>query len=428
MARFNLNLRDANSPTESVIHLIVRWNNNKLVIPTNLRIHPKFWDKDSQRAKKTKSFPEHPEFNIRLNEILARAERAFNRIHEDIENTPSIEEVKEEIIQRVSGNPTKQKVELFDFIEKFIQESVGKVNHRTEKVYSKTTILSLKRTFELLKEFKRHNKRKVSFSSIDLNFYFEFTQFLTKDLNFSINSIGKHIKNLKTFMNSATERGYNSNLFFRSKSFRVITEKSEKIYLRETEIEQLLKLDLAKNPKLDRVRDLFIVGCWTGLRFSDFSNIQPENIKGDFIEITTKKTAEEVVIPIHPIVKKIIKKYSDITKNSLPPSISNVKMNLYLKELGKLVDSFHSEETSSITKGGFLVSKNKKKYELLTTHTARRSFASNLFLDGVPSETIRKITGHKTEKAFLQYLKITPQESAKILKLHWERKNNLKAV
>lgn len=92
------------------------------------------------------------------------------------------------------------------------------------------------------------------------------------------------------------------------------------------------ELERAKNPfsfphflHLDRVRDLFLVGCWTGLRFSDFSRIAPENIKGDFIEIETQKTAEPVVIPIHTTVKQIMKKYKGKYPNSLPPAISNEK-------------------------------------------------------------------------------------------------------
>lgn len=104
------------------------------------------------------------------------------------------------------------------------------------------------------------------------------------------------------------------------------------------------------------------------------------------------------------------------------------KTNKYLKELGEMVESFHAKTSASITKGGVNISKNYKKFELITTHTARRSFASNLYLHGLPSSTIMKITGHRTEKAFMRYIKITPNENAKILQLHWQKKHALRVA
>ena len=96
----------------------------------------------------------------------------------------------------------------------------------------------------------------------------------------------------------------------------------------------LAEYDLTEKPRLDRARDLFLVGCWTGLRFSDFNDIRPKNIKGDFIEIKTQKTGETVVIPIHSALKNIMEKYAGKTENSLPPSISNDKLNEYITHRG----------------------------------------------------------------------------------------------
>ncbi len=118
-------------------------------------------------------------------------------------------------------------------------------------------------------------------------------------------------------------------------------------------------------------------------------------------------------------------KYKGKTPNSLPTKISNVKMNQYLKELSEYIESLHVESSSSITKGDKKPFITKPKFELVTTHTARRSFATNLYLDGIPSFNIMRITGHRTEKAFLRYIKITPNESAKILQLHWKNKDKV---
>lgn len=103
---------------------------------------------------------------------------------------------------------------------------------------------------------------------------------------------------------------------------------TEAIYLNEDELNELLMLDLSENKRLEKVRDLFIIGCWTGLRFSDLSVLQMNNFKGDFLEVEMEKTGDKVSIPIHHTVKGIMQRYE--TENHLPRALSNQKMNLYL--------------------------------------------------------------------------------------------------
>ncbi len=147
---------------------------------------------------------------------------------------------------------------------------------------------------------------------------------------------------------------------------------------------------------------------------------------GEFIEIKTQKTGREVVIPIHPMVRSIMAKYENIADNSLPQAISNQKMNEYLKELGEQA-KLNEVIQKGRTTGGVPITHNHKKHELITTHTARRSFATNLYNMGVPSLTIMGITGHKTEVNFFKYIKITPKEHAIKLRDLWHREQ-LKVV
>ncbi len=440
MAKFNFNLREPESEGETAIHLIVRWNNNRLVFPTKERIDPKFWEtgkkkRNFQRATETKQFPTYPEFNARLKKIKGDAEDIFRRFENDNEHRqPTVEELRELLYNKFNPSSDNGKKDLFSFIEKYIEEAKSRINDKTGRAYSAGIIHAYNNTLGILRDFKKLKGKRIDFNTIDLDFYHNFSEYLTKVKGFANNTIGGHIKRIKTFLNEATERGLNTNLAYKSKRFKVITEDTDSIYLNEKELDAIYQLDLSDNPRLDRVRDLFLVGCWTGLRFSDFSTIKSQNIKGDFIEIETQKTAEPVVIPIHSTVKQIMKKYKGKYPNSLPPAISNVKMNAYIKELGKiekleeLAKSLHAQTSTSITKGGVNISTNHKKFELITTHTARRSFASNLSLAGLPSSTIMKITGHKTEKSFMRYIKITPNENAKILQLHWRKKQKLQVV
>ncbi len=445
MAKFNFNLKEAqlniDSPTETPILFIVRWDNKKLVYYTGETINPKFWQFDKTKdnyQRATRKFTSYHELNSRLNSISANAERLILNFESNNKRQPTIEELKELFINaNLNGKekgqePKETKLDLFGSIERFISDSKTRTNDNTGKPLNEVTIRIYKRSRDLLLEFNKKRKKKIDFSNIDLDFYYDYTAFLTTTKKFSTNTIGKHIRTLKIFLNDATERGLNNSFAYKSKRFKIQGEKTESIYLNEKELQEIYELDLSYVPRLDRVRDLFLVGCWTGLRFSDFSTIAPENIKGDFIEIETQKTKNKVTIPIHPTVKAIMNKYKESSVNSLPPSISNAKMNEYIKEFAKEVTSLKETITSkTYTKAGLNVTENLNRYKLITTHTARRSFATNLYKDKVPAYTIMQITGHKTEKAFLSYIKVSNDEHAKILELHWKEKeyrNNLKAV
>jgi len=152
-----------------------------------------------------------------------------------------------------------------------------------------------------LKNFSELKRYKLTFDTINLDFYDLFKNYLfnKKLLN---NTVGKHIKNLKTFLNIATEKGINENLVYKNKLFKAIEEDVEHIYLTDEELELLRICDLQHKPYLDRVRDLFLIGCHTGLRFSDFTQLKEENLfqKGNRFEfkVITQKTNEKVVIPV----------------------------------------------------------------------------------------------------------------------------------
>ena len=271
-----------------------------------------------------------------------------------------------------------------------------------------------------LNEFKKISKRPINFDTIDLEFYNDYKDYLTNKIKLSANTIGKHIQTIKLIMNEATEAGYNTNLAFRSKKFVVLREDAQNVYLTEDELRKIEGLDLSISPRLDRVRDMFLVGCHTGLRFSDFSILKPNQIKDGFIETTQIKTGGAVVIPVHDVVKNILAKYN----GQLPQAITNQKFNKYIKDVVKLVDELKVEVDITSTKGGKSITVRSQKCELISTHTARRSFATNQFRAGLPSLTIMSITGHKTEKAFLKYIKVTPSEHAQIMKDHWEKRKN----
>lgn len=208
--------------------------------------------------------------------------------------------------------------------------------------------------------------------------------------------------------------------------FKVVSEETDAAYLTPEELKDIYDLDLTSVPRYERIRDLFIVGCWTGLRYSDWSKVQQQNIfNRDYMRIKTTKGERLIVIPLHHYVKAILEKYNYI----LPKVISNQKLNDYLKEIGKLAQ-LDDKISTTMTKAGSRVSSTHHKWEKVSTHTARRSFATNMYNIHVPSLTIMAITGHKTERSFLRYIKVNQEQHAiKLLKI-WNEDNlvHLKAV
>jgi site-specific recombinase XerD len=405
----------------------------KYYIPES--INPKFWNKENQRAKETQKFREYPEFNARLNSIANDINNVYRRYLNDNNN----EIPSPELLRRLLDKEVKKKVpvknEQKSFIELFKEiidqcKKGVRLNARTGKPIGRNTYKTYETVYNHLSNFAASRKKPVTFNTIDLEFYKDYTEYLIKKIKLSSNTIGKHIEVIKYILNEATEMGLNTNLAFKSKKFKSIKEKVDSIYLTTNEIQAIASLDLSENKRLESVRDLFIIGCYTGLRYSDFSILSPDHIKNGFIETTQTKTTDPVVIPVHEEVKAIIDKYN----RQLPRAISNQKMNDYLKEIGRLKlkgkqePVLNTKVSKSVTKGGVKVVKTYHKYDLISSHTARRSFATNEYLAGTPTITIMAITGHKTEKAFLSYIKLTPSEHAKLLKQHWQKRNNLKAV
>ena len=162
-----------------------------------------------------------------------------------------------------------------------------------------------------------------------------------------------------------------------------------------------------------------MIGCRTGLRYSDYSDLKPHNFTNDgYLERIQSKTKDKVVIPIHPRVKFLIEKYN----GKLPTAISNQKTNDYLKEIGKKVEELHTKISKTSSKGGMEVTASLNKYQCITSHTARRSFATNEYLAGTPLLSIMSITGHKTEKSFMKYIKLSSREHAKVLQMNWDKR------
>lgn len=412
MANITFKLRTLKSANAQIIYLVYRFGRNeKLVYSTGLKIEPKYWNEKKMRVRDMSEALEKDTINNRLNELQVLSDTFITK--ETAQTKEITKDTFRSFLDSVINPPKNNTDTLHGFIVDFIEQSNKRVWGRTGKIVGVKTQLSYKRTLKYLEKYELKTKRTLDFKDLGLDFYNKYTTFL-QTFGLSVNTIGREIKTLRIILNEAKKKGKELNRDFLNGCFIVTKEESESIYLNESELRLLYEYDFNSNKKLDKVRDLFLVGAWTGLRFSDFTRITKDNISDGVIRIEQQKTNKSVSIPLHPVVLEIWNKY----EQSIPKTISNQKFNDYIKEVCQVV-GINDYEHKAITKGGVRQSKRFEKWELVSSHTARRSFATNLFLSGFPALSIMQITGHKTEAAFMKYIKVTPEQHAKLLQAHW---------
>lgn len=247
-------------------------------------------------------------------------------------------------------------------------------------------------------------KKDTTFADVDYKLYSSILKAF-RDRGLRENTIGTHIGILKAVMNEAYKQGLHNNLAF--KDFAKPKEPVDTIYLTQDELNKIKALDLPE--RLTKARDLFLVGCYTAMRYSDYSRITPDWIKGDTLQFTEKKTNNRNIIPLSENAKVIIERYEGV------PKLSETKLNIYIKEICQRA-SIDDLVNISYTAGGQKTYEQKYKWELVSTHTARRTGATLMIKAGAPVAWVMKLTGHKSEASFWKYVRLSSEEYAQLTK------------
>lgn len=399
MFSVNVRTKTPNKKGESLIYVNIHYYNNRFAYSTGEKIDRKDWDFEKQRTKK--SYSDSTGLNKYLNDLVSKIQETFND-YKRKGIIPTVDQFKESLEKDNQTNPQPQ-TNFFQDFDNWLDEVSPKVGATTQRAY--------KQFITHLKAWSKSTRNPITYESFNESFYNRFfLKYLIEKKKMKNNTVSKHIGTMKTFLNYATRNGMNENRSF--EGFQRMNVLTDAIYLTEVELGILFNKDLSNNPKLNRVRDLFLIGCFTGLRFSDFTQIQPENIKQTadgrrYIALNQKKTGGKVVIPLKWEVLQIL----DRNGGNPPKGISNQKMNEYLKDLGQLVE-FNDNELVIEKRGKKQTETTKARWDMISTHTARRTFATNAFLNGIPSRQIMKITGHTTEKNFNRYIRISALDNA----------------
>lgn len=377
---------------------------------TKFKIHPKYWDDENQRVRNMTDVSEiRDNININLTSFKNFALKTLSDY--DFYDLSKIKkELKKDIDIYFGKTSEKKELTFYTFSEQFIEQSKNRIIDNTGRTLSKRTTAEYKKTLELLKDFEKKYRYAIHFESIDMNFYNLFVEYL-ESLDFGVNTIGKFIKQVKVFMNAATEANINTNLIFKNRRFIKPTTQSVQVYLNEAELKKIIELNLTQHHKLNHARNLFIIGAYTGLRVSDYNRLSKSNIYENngirFIKLTVQKTGKPIRIPIHSEIEKILIK----NDGNFPKKMPEQHINIALKSIG-FKAKINDEITLTKIKGGKKLTYIKKKYEIIFNHTGRRSFCTNAYIAGMPTIDIMAISGHTSENIFLNYIKITLDERA----------------
>ena len=261
-----------------------------------------------------------------------------------------------------------------------------------------------------LSAYEKHRQIELFTDSLTYDKFEDIVYFLLENYKYRTSTLDSFKGYLSTVLHYFERKGFQCEFSFTEYKFTL--DEVSSIYLTSEEIQKIHNLKI--KDKTSVVRDLFVIGCCTGLRFSDYSKLTKANIQNGSISIKTQKTGAKVILPVHWMITEIISRNGD----SIPKlEHSQQNFNKVIKNIAKKA-GINSEVLVERMQGNDRIRKKVKKYSLVCTHTARRSFATNMYLTGIPTAKIMLFTGHQTEESFFKYIRIGKQENAKELSEH----------
>ena len=385
-----------------IICVLTDGRETQLKVQTDYSVNPKHWGKN-QRVHSANSN------SVELNKQLETFKNNVLNIYltakgEGIKiNAEYLREQLKPKKELLGGN-----VEFWQVWGYYLQ---NKRNNFKERSFKKFKALE-----NHLKRFEVNTKTPLQLKTITTDLLEGLQEYFYKKGKLNTQTTTKYIEIFKMFLNWAVKQKYSDNTSFRD--FKPVQQpETLKVVLSNEDVAKIRKAALKGKNYLTNVRDLLILSTLTGLRYSDYSRIKPEHLKQDeegfkTLLIRQEKTGEFVELPLTLEAETIINK---LFKGEVHP-VSNQKMNAYVKELCEVAEVNEPFEVHKF-QGKLKVTKRQPKYELITSHTGRRTFATNLMQRGVPALTVMKFTGHKDYKSFTKYVNIPKKAEMNIIKL-----------
>ena len=387
------------------IRMRVNFASKRIEFTTGYRIDAAKWDTDKQRVRNgctNKLKQSASEINASLLGYYTEVQEIFKKFEvEEIMPTP--EQIKEAFnalhkpIEEVKQRKLTPNA-FYKAFDEFVRDC-GRQNDWTDSTYEK---------FAAVKNHLMNFRTELTFDFFDEKGLNDYVTYLRDVKEMRNSTIGKQLSFLKWFLRWAFKKGLHQNNAYDSYKPKLKSTQKKIIFLTWEELNKLREFEIpAAKQALDRVRDVFLFQCFTGLRYSDVFNLRRSDIKGDHIEVTTVKTSDSLIIELNKHSKAILDKYKDVAfeDDKVLPVITNQKMNDYLKELAELA-GIDEPVRQTYYRGNERIDEVTPKYTLLGTHAGRRTFICNALALGIPPQVVMKWTGHSDYKAMKPYIDI----------------------
>ena len=393
---------------------IREWNDNY----GDMKKWRKYSRENTSFCKKVDAIQE--ELDNTLDREMPITKEEMRQIIENIAYAEAKEAENKRKEEKAREEAEKNRMTLNKYIDLYLKQiATGGRQTARGRNFAPSSVKSIKMAMTRFKEFQKAMKREYDFNDINMDFYYAYNAFLKKK-NYNINTCGKCIKELKTVIAAAQSEGHHSNQIWRDNRFKGNRVEVDSIFLTREELDKIMAVDMSKfSPAHEQARDIFMIGVWTAQRVSDYNYIQKEDFNtlvknvlreeddpdhpGEkkawverqeitFLNIRQQKTGAKVAIPCNSALKAILEKY-DYQVPHLPDQV----INRYIKDIAQAAGLTDLVEIES-TKGGTPKTEKIEKYKLIHTHTARRTGATLMYLDGIDIYDIMKITGHTSPK------------------------------
>ena len=387
------------------IRMRVNFASKRIEFTTGYRIDAAKWDSDKQRVRNgctNKLKQSASEINASLLGYYTEIQDIFKKFEvEEIMPTPEqIKEVFNALHKPIEEVKPKKSTPnaFYKVFDEFVRDC-GRQNDWTDSTYEK---------FAAVKNHLMNFRDGLTFDFFDEKGLNDYVTYLRDVKEMRNSTIGKQLSFLKWFLRWAFKKGLHQNNAYDSYKPKLKSTQKKIIFLTWEELNKLREFEIPTTKQaLDRVRDVFLFQCFTGLRYSDVFNLRRSDIKGDHIEVTTVKTSDSLIIELNKHSKAILDKYKDVAfeDDKVLPVITNQKMNDYLKELAELA-GIDEPVRQTYYRGNERIDEVTPKYALLGTHAGRRTFICNALALGIPPQVVMKWTGHSDYKAMKPYIDI----------------------
>ncbi|MDB2606175.1 site-specific integrase [Zobellia sp.] len=396
---------NGNKKTLILLTCYFKKEEKKFVYSTGEKINPIHWDKENKKPRYTgkgEKDPNRQSIRVQLNRYTDKFEELQARCKKYKEDFTS-QLLREYFNDEFKKNPSSKAI-FFKAYDEFMQSNIKK------QLWSPNTVKRYNSIKKMLLEFQEAKKQKLTFNKINKKFHENFTEFCMETKGHATNTYRRNLGNFKTFMFWSLENGYTYLDEF--KKFKPLDEVfTEKIALKEEDLRQLMDFDF-EDKKLERVRDVFVFACSTGMRFGELKLVGKQNVRDGNILLKEEKGANKKPreIPLNPLAEMILRKY-----NFALPLITNQKHNEYIKDVFKDA-GFDYDSEKIIVKGKTQIRETVPFYQRISTHTARRTFITMMKRKKISDKLIASITGHTDLKTLNSYYQVDDESKKDAVK------------